>query len=285
MNIPKRHHFIPQWLMKHWSLDGRSIFALDRREKDNVRAFKANTENVNVQRHLYSYERSDGSKDTRLESEFYSKLDAVASNLTKEIIRILDNGKVPDLQFEQRVLLWQFYIYNARKRLPRVWEEYIDRLDHDSIRRKTIEVAISKGYSPAEVHREIEAIEFDKRLEKLSVQRARAIQSTDVLNELGNIGVNFIRAPNGASFILPDISFEIAIPKITDSKPLYVPISPNYAISPFGQDGQCVKTDIDIGKLRDINNDWFLLSATVISTSTDLLKTLSEQHHNQLISY
>ncbi|RIJ28443.1 DUF4238 domain-containing protein [Henriciella mobilis] len=285
MNVPKRHHFVPQWLMKHWSNGGSSVFGVDRRDREQLRAFKSDTKNVNVQRHLYSYERSDGTKDARLETELYAKMDGAAADLTAQIISILDDGKLPDLDEPTRTLLWQFYIYNAKKRLPGTWDEYLNRIDHDAIRQSTIEAAITAGHDPDEVRREVASVQFDEKLQTLSVQKARAAQSEEVLEALGKIGVQFLVAPDGASFILPDDAFDEIVPKAEESIALFVPIHPKYAISPYGEKGECVRAHIDKKTVRAINERWYRRSTTVISTSTQLLKSLAKRQDSQTISF
>ena len=285
MNTPKRHHFVPQWLMKHWSHDGKSVRGIDRRDRYQLRPFRSNVTNINVQRDLYTYERSDGSKDARLESDFYAALDDRAARLTAELITILECGDLPVLPKRIRILLWQFYIYNAKKRLPDILDPYLERLDHEKLRDSTIQDATAKGYDPDEVKREVAALEFDKNLSTLIIQKVRASQSEEVLETFGKTGVRFLIAPEGASFILPDDAINLITAEAEEKKPLYVPISPKYAISPNGQTGECVRTDADKQSVRSINEQWYRRSRTVISTSEQLLKSLAKKLDGRSISF
>lgn len=270
MSAPKNHHYIPQWLMRQWSADGVRVQHIDRSDVTKPTLLTRKTTKVNARRHLYSYENSEGRKDARLETDLYGPLDRNAAELTRELVRILDNGNLPGMEGEHRQLLWQFYLYNAQKRHPDTWVGAVERLDFDKIRKDTIQDLIDNGTDPEDARKEVDGVEIDEKVETLSIQKARASQTAEVLDVFERIGVRFLVAPEQTSFILPDI----ISPRIEDGELLIIPIHPRYAIQPFGMNGVCERKKIGKAEVREINKKWYAQSKIVISDSGEQLKRL-----------
>lgn len=72
MNIPKRHHYVPQMLLKHFTDERGYLYYFDKsREAPRVR--KGAPLSLFKKDHLYSSLESDGTRDASLEMAF-SKL-------------------------------------------------------------------------------------------------------------------------------------------------------------------------------------------------------------------
>lgn len=67
---------------------------------------------------VYINTNSDGSRDTSLETDFYSRLDNDLSSLTSNILDILNSGKTQILSEDERILLAHNCIADARRRNP-----------------------------------------------------------------------------------------------------------------------------------------------------------------------
>lgn len=284
MNTPKKHHYVPQWLIRKWASDKGKVFGISRRDLGNLRLFRSKPLAVNMQNNLYSYEQSDGTKDARLETQFYAPLDGAASKLTNEIVSTLEDGKQPVLDEKARRLLWQFYMYNSRKRHPDAWDKYLSKVDYSSVKERTIQALVEKGVESERARKEVESVDVDAKVRSLSIQKARAIQSEDVLDIFQNIGVRYCVAPEGTSFILPDVPFKEITTNPDDARPIWFPIDPKYAISPYGLEGGHDIQALDKAQIRAINETWYRQSTTIIATTEAHLKSLAKFVDGQAVS-
>lgn len=82
-NLPKRHHYIPQFYLKGFSTDKEHLFVLDKISEENNRIRYQNTESIAFENNLYSY-RAKGNEKETLESAF-GQLEGLASEIIRKI--------------------------------------------------------------------------------------------------------------------------------------------------------------------------------------------------------
>ncbi len=271
--------------MRLWGQDNGLVNAVLRKNNLLIEAVERNPKTLNVLRDLYALKAKNGKRDTLLESEFYSKLDHAACELTREIISILESGNAPKLNQGARRQLWQFYLYNAYKRHPDIWKPYFDNLDIANFKNKLTAVLIDKGRSPKKAKNYTNNLRIDEAMKNNAVQMARAYQTDSVLQNLQNLGVIIGVAPAGNSFILPSLSFKVGKVEDNNQKGTWIPIHPKYAITPVGPNAQAMVLPLDKRDVRRLNEHWYIMSKTVISTSKKLLVSLARNVDRQKISF
>jgi len=220
-----------------------------------------------------------------LETEFYSKLDNAACELTREIISILEDKKVPNLKLGARRLLWQFYAYNAYKRHPNTWRSYFDNLDTKSFKKKLTTALVDGGRDPEKAKLYTENLIIDEVMINNSTQIARADQTDSILKNLQKLGVIIGVALEGSSFVLPSLAVRIGEVDENNQKEIWIPIHPKYAIMPNRENGKTNILFLNNRRVRHLNEHWYSISKTVVSTSKKLLISLARNVDRQKISF
>jgi len=115
MNLPKRHHYIPEMLQKNFSDDGARLWTFDSR--NSAKGVWCSThENLFLKSHLYSHINADGTKDATLES-WFSLLEGEAAPIVQKIIATARQGRCPNLSRNER-RTWDFFFYQQWRRVP-----------------------------------------------------------------------------------------------------------------------------------------------------------------------
>lgn len=82
-NIPKRHHYIPQFYLKGFSTDKAHLYVLDKLGEVDKRIRYQTTESIAFQNNLYTYQAKGKKKET-LEDTF-AQLEGVAAKIIRKI--------------------------------------------------------------------------------------------------------------------------------------------------------------------------------------------------------
>lgn len=131
-NIPKRHHYIPQFYLKGFSLDRNSLFVLDKVADEDKRIRYQNTESLGFQNNLYTFQAKDRKKDT-LEAAF-----AQMEGLAAEVIRKVENNAELTIQERNDLALFISFLWirvpNSKKEFQRSTEELYEKTARMSIR-------------------------------------------------------------------------------------------------------------------------------------------------------
>nr|WKN39241.1 DUF4238 domain-containing protein [Tunicatimonas sp. TK19036] len=111
-NTPRKHHFIPQYYLKGFSIpNSEKVWVYDKEDKQKE-PFSPNIEKIATERDFYKLNLYEGDEDTRvLEDYFANKIEGPANLildkiLKKERIDILDKD------------IMSFYIYSMIRRVP-----------------------------------------------------------------------------------------------------------------------------------------------------------------------
>jgi len=284
MSASKTHHYIPQWQLKFWSDKNDRVNVVNRRNKNEIKSYVSHVRNVFSKNYLYSIRDGSGGNNDALEKEIYGPLDYKAEKLTKEIISILDRNAIPDMNEGAKSQFWQFYFYNAHKRHPDSIKPYIEKLDFEKLHQESIQNAIDAGENEEHIRREMEDYDLKGFMEQEGIQYARAEQNSKVLLELGKMGIIFAIAPDDTAFILPDRSFEIGNAQQQD-KELWIPIHPKFAVRFYLFDRKCSKRHLTKTDVRKMNEHWYGLANTVVSTSKKQLQSLVRNHDRKKITF
>lgn len=286
MSESKNHHYVPQWLMKSWADENDRVICVNRQNPPTIKNFVTHVRNVNSQNRLYTLEAEDGKKHDKLETGIYGPLDVAAKNLTDQLCQILDSRQIPEMDFESRKLLWQFFYYNAFKRLPGSFDEYLKKLDYEEIREKTIQSALEDGEDEEDIRRITKSFDVKALVEQRGIQYVRAEQNDDVLNIFANFGIIFAIAVEGASFILPDRSIVIQRANLQEPpKEHWIPIHPKYAFRGITPSTEITLVQMNKRAVRRLNENWYTNANMVISTSKRQAMSLVKRHDRQRIEF
>lgn len=286
MSESKNHHYVPQWLMKSWADENDRVICVNRQNALSIKNFVTHVRNVNSQNRLYTLETGDGNRHDKLETDLYGPLDVTAKELTDQICQILDSRQIPEMDFESRKLLWQFFYYNAFKRLPGSFDKYLKQLDYEDIREKTIQSAIDDGEDEENIRRITQSFDVKALVEKHGIQYARAEQNDETLDIFANFGIVFAIAIEGTSFILPDRSTVVQDADLeAPQQDHWIPIHPKYAFRGVTPSTEITLVQMNKMAVRRLNENWYSNAKTIISTSKRQAISLVKRHDRQKIYF
>jgi hypothetical protein len=125
---PKRHHFIPQMMLRHFTdVNDRLWFWRRESEKGDIRS--TSTQNLFVEKDLYTVVLANGGKDVALE-KFFSSLESVGAKFISELATIIREGSVPRLD-EGAWQFWSDFFYYQLKRSPGFIAAFADRMNFE----------------------------------------------------------------------------------------------------------------------------------------------------------
>lgn len=117
MSNPKRHHYVPKMLQKHFTNPSGYLFTYDARN-GTLGVRPERSEQLFVQRHMYSSIGQDGSRDPELEIRF-SELEGAAYPVIAKIISAVRQDQLPSLSNKERVI-WDNFFIGQWRRVPTI---------------------------------------------------------------------------------------------------------------------------------------------------------------------
>ncbi|MBP2510295.1 hypothetical protein J2855_003948 [Agrobacterium tumefaciens] len=127
MNLPKRHHYVPEMLQKNFVDDEAKLWAFDSRNRTKG-VWRGTHENLFLEGHLYSHVNADGTKDATLET-WFSELEGVAATVVQKIIATARRGHYPNLTKTERQI-WDFFFYQQWRRVPDLFASLMTAEQH-----------------------------------------------------------------------------------------------------------------------------------------------------------
>ena len=118
MQNPKRHHYIPQMLLRRFTDEDGKLYFFYKGSPGKV--IESNPKDTFVKQHLYTQHDQHGNKDVSVEEEF-SKLEAQASPIIEKIIQATRYGKLPHLTSAEKEI-WDEFFCSQWIRIPK-WQE------------------------------------------------------------------------------------------------------------------------------------------------------------------
>ncbi|HWJ70677.1 MAG TPA: DUF4238 domain-containing protein [Sphingobium sp.] len=112
---PKRHHYIPQMMLRHF-VDEHGQLWFWRRTFEPGEVKTVSTQNIFVEKDLYTRVGADGSKDLSLET-FFSDLEGTGAAFIRQLCEIVRNNELPKLD-DGAWDFWDHFFYYLQKRTP-----------------------------------------------------------------------------------------------------------------------------------------------------------------------
>jgi hypothetical protein len=275
-NRPKRHHFIPQMILRHFAdNDGQLWFW--RRDFAKGGARKTSTQHLFVEKDLYTFTAADGSKDVALET-FFSQLEGAGANFISQLADIIRNGETPKLDDSAWAFWGQFFYYHL-KRTPGAIRFFAEQMNFD--------VLIDNTYQkikavPAETGGDAEEQGLrDKIQQNAIVMAQRAPPSKEVLALFETLGLAIYKVTDPAkSFVVGDIpgaTAKFRSPNGQWSHPtLFLPLTWDIAVGQLsgGRKVEIVEVDRDQARLMNIATT--SRSCVIAGRSSALINSLSK---------
>lgn len=113
-NQPKRHHYIPQFILRNFTDHNGKLYCFDKRLS---KTFTSVPTNVFVKNNLNTHKYEDGTTSTHLESSLSKEIESPAAVVVEKIITSARHGDNLELtQSEQKV--WINFLYAQLMRHP-----------------------------------------------------------------------------------------------------------------------------------------------------------------------
>ncbi|QDD92926.1 Hypothetical protein HVIM_00173 [Roseomonas mucosa] len=144
---PKKHHFVPEMLIKNFSGPNGKLFYFEKhkydkkiREKDPGQIFH--------REFYYASINKDGSRANILENRF-SALESRATKIIDKILSSIREENLPNLRLEERDIVAQFFIYQL-KRTPDFHEAIASEQDLHQRYKALVEELVKEGTATRE---------------------------------------------------------------------------------------------------------------------------------------
>ncbi|MEI4480953.1 MULTISPECIES: DUF4238 domain-containing protein [unclassified Phyllobacterium] len=280
MPNPKKHHYIPMLVQKHFALDGR-LWAYNSHAPE-LGVYEDRPDNLFYSKYEYSKYEDDGTRDPKLEIE-YSKKESDWAPLIEKIVNAVRNGKAPNLTSSER-LLWDDFFQNQWRRVPELRRHLLpaERIQTDV--KKIIEQYIASGKKIDAAERQrLESIEWAKvarQNTQVNVLRNVSPRVSDALQRRGLI----FASPTAAnkSFIIGSIPIAVFM-NGNDGYRLdsylseaWLPIAPDVAVSPSPHPSGELLAEINGDQVRHVNTMLARQSRHIAGRSRELVESLSK---------
>jgi hypothetical protein len=279
MTLSKRHHFVPQMLLRRFLASNGKLYAFNKHEPEKG-IFTPTPKSLFVGKHLYSDTDKTGEKDDWLEKHF-SKIEGQVNLIIEKIIMAVRSGKKPGLKAEEKEL-WDLFFYYQWKRVP----EFDESLNIFSEFEIHIEEAVKEfelSFRPLtnEEKTELKTPEALARIKQSAKNKSLADPGKDVQKILNNkgLGIAVIRKPNKSFIIGSQPVAKFTFPERThlgdDTVEVWLPIAPDIAISPAPKRETEILIQVSDKDIRHINEGIFSQSTIVAGRSEALIKSLA----------
>lgn len=136
-NEPRRHHYVPKFLLEHFVDDGGMLHVFDKQHPERG-VFKSPPKNVFLERDFNTTLDSNRERDYRIENEF-SQIEGLASQIITKVIHASQEGKFSNISPDDKNTLDRF-VHTMCSRSPEFrayfkanWEEpFRERYDQRS---------------------------------------------------------------------------------------------------------------------------------------------------------
>jgi hypothetical protein len=190
----KRHHYISDFLCKHFSADKISFYRYDQQEKKIV---SVSTKDGFVQKHLYRLKKKDGGYSDKMEDFFSTYYESPASGAIKALVTRLAVQKNPEqlLSVPEFRAILQFCVLSHLRTPNKLNEIFLSQ----------VRLVMTLTYIELELKKMPTDIDFSVNLNKdfFFIEIIKSVQS--IVKELKDLCVHiyYHRSPD-KYFILPD---------------------------------------------------------------------------------
>jgi hypothetical protein len=274
MTNPKRHHYVPRFILANFVDDVGKLW-VTRVSGGNV--WSAKPDDVYVEGHRYSWLTKDGSRDSELE-QAYSVLEGETVPVVAEFLRAARARCSPVLT-AAAMDTWTEFLYHQMKRVPAVTYALVRTRSWEARLELAIGALRDRGITVGEDKlTDLRSPDGLARLFQNATVGALLADAPPIRQLLASATVELGLAPVGSSFLIgshPIAGVRSGIegaPQL--STDMWLPIASNVAVKvAFG--GKARTVALTAEKVASINRDSCLQSEYVAGSSRELVGAVS----------
>jgi hypothetical protein len=280
MNTPKKHHFVPQMLLRRFcDRDGKLWYFTKRAPKDGI--LYGSPQSLFYETHLYTVRETDGGKDSSLEL-YFSQLEGAANSVIDKVCAAARGGRNPGLTRDEK-RIWDLFLYFQWKRTP----DAISAAMSDDEFRVMLSESVTRFETTFRSLNDKEKKLLQSEVGRKQIRHNAWVKAVGdpgplVQKALGRMGlaVAVIRKPNKSFIIGSRPSVKLTPPGETrlgqPDVELWLPVAADVAIGAFSEGGtEAVINLTDDAWLRQFNLAVFQNSTSIAGRSERLIKSIT----------
>ncbi len=275
----KNNHYVPEMLLKRFMSEKSELFYYDKRNPNKPIEHR-NPNSIFCENNLYVQVDKQKNRDTSLEKDIFSKLDNDSNLVIEKIVRASRNSELPKLSAEEKSKLDEF-LFQQWRRTPDfektiLTPTYID----DAFERTVSKFEEAFGSLTPEKLAEIKSDPARSRIVKGGKILALKQSKGDAMDVLSARGLGIAKIANtNKSFIIGSFPVvKLTYPHRTrlddPSVEVWMPISHDVAITPWGTRGQERLVGITSDDVRRLNELIFKQSSEVAGRAKALISSI-----------
>jgi hypothetical protein len=285
MSDPKRHHFVPQMLLRRFTDAAGYLYFVDKRNlQGGVQAAKP--ENLLLEKHLYSKILRNGARDVTLERR-YSKLEGVVNPLIDDITRCVLRDVIPTLN-DTAKNTWDRFLYEQWRRVPDMHNKIMPKASAEAAVREAID-EYENLYRPLTTDERERSLTSQAIAEFRQNARVGALSrsSDQIMKALAAKGLSFgicekrhsfivgsspvLKIANGSTSQLDDPSVEV-----------WLPIHPNIVAVAVGKRAEARIVKLSAHAVKSFNQAVAEKSSMIAARSERLIASLVRNGFGQI---
>ena len=275
MNLPMRHHFIPQFILRNFTNDDGYLYCYSKQAR---RMFKSTPSNVFLEKHLYSQRDERGKKNPSVETEISHSIDGPAAPVLDKIVKTVRNGTLPGLTgLEKRI--WDEFFCCQLRRLPTARgsisdaELVAEALDDFERHIQPLSATLRDKYKDAGLQRDLAHNAWTKIIAQGGGELMDVLQRKGLaIGLIENQKKSFIIGDNPTIRITPHGNTHLSHPQVE----LLLPIAHDVIVTPgYSAGKEELASLVNSDWVRKINESIFRQSNVIAGRSQKLLESLS----------
>jgi hypothetical protein len=231
VNLPKRHHYVPETILKRFTDEEGWLHLYSRREG---RVRRTRPRNAFCEGHLYSEVDDEGRKDPRVELEL-SWLETVIDPILTKFEDSARTGRLPNLTSSE-LLTWRFFFIVQWRRVPDLHQTVATDQEAEAELRQILD-ELEKRYPDriSEIEEFRDASEMKRTIRNARIRGVPEV-SERVMNALQERGVAVlsITAPTKSLIIasrpVVQLAFRDGLTLMDEATEMWLPISSRVAV-------------------------------------------------------
>ncbi len=278
MNTPKRHHFVPQMLLRRFCDETGRLWYYNKKAP-HIGVASGAPQSLFFERHFYTV-KEGGVPDTSLET-YFSRLEGEANTVIEKICTAGRAGRQPKLSTSEKEV-WDLFLYFQWKRTPDSISSKMSFADFEESLAESL-ADFEERFRPLtdEERQRILSESGKKRIRENARVKATGDPGTLVQDVLRNMGIAIavVRKPNKSFVIGSNTVVKLTSPGETrlgePAVEVWLPIAPDVAVCVIPQRGQEVVIILnDDGWLRSFNAAILRESTVIAGRSAALIQSL-----------
>ncbi|MBB2749779.1 UNVERIFIED_ORG: hypothetical protein GGI57_000445 [Rhizobium aethiopicum] len=278
MNTPKKHHFVPQMLLRRFCDHGGKLWYYTKKAQ-HLGVASGAPQALFYEKHFYTLDEG-GVRDTSLES-YFSELEGAANNVIEKICSSARAGRPPGLTVSEK-RAWDLFFYFQWKRTPDSISSTMSRAEFEK----------SLADSVAEFERRFRALTDEERERILSEAGKKRLRENARVKAIGDPGAAVQTVLNNMGICIavlrrPNKSFVIGSKPVVKLTPpgetrlgqpgveVWLPIASDVAVCVIPEKRKEVVVTLDDDRwLRGFNAAILRESTLIAGRSEVLIKSL-----------